>query len=531
VGCNRSPEPTAQPPVDQVQPEGPATAQSRETPEVVAPASESTDDSSETAPSNESNPTAADSGTDSKAPLFKDWPKPQVVFFLTGQQHGYIEPCGCTGLENQKGGLARRYTLLKQLRGERGWNVVPLDVGNQVRRYGKQPEIKFQRTADAFRTMQYAAVTLGDDDLRLTVADLFGAIANPDGSPSMFIGANVALLARDLQPTIRIVEAGGKKIGITAVLGSDYEQKLQGDEIVHEPPVDALKRAADELKQQNCDYYVLLAHASLDESRDLARAAPLFNLVVTAGGVGEPTDELEEIEGTKSLMAQVGAKAMYAGVVGLFDDAEHPVRYQRVPLDDRFADSPEMIQLLADYQEELRRMSYEELGIRPQPHPSGHKFVGTETCAECHTKAYQVWENTPHAHATDSLVHPPNQRGHIPRHYDPECLSCHVTGWEPQKYFPFESGYLSLEKTPQLQQNGCENCHGPGSAHVAAENGEGNLSMEQITALRKSMQLPLAGGVAERKCMECHDLDNSPDFHVKGAFAKYWKEVEHKGKD
>ena len=38
-------------------------------------------------------------------------------------------------------------------------------------------------------------------------------------------------------------------------------------------------------------------------------------------------------------------------------------------------------------------------------------------------------------------------------------------------------------------------------------------------------------GVAEKKCMTCHDLDNDPNFHLDGAFAKYWKKVEHKGKN
>jgi hypothetical protein len=45
------------------------------------------------------------------------------------------------------------------------------------------------------------------------------------------------------------------------------------------------------------------------------------------------------------------------------------------------------------------------------------------------------------------------------------------------------------------------------------------------------MKLPLAGGAAERKCLQCHDEDNSPDFHKDGAFERYWKEVEHRGKD
>jgi hypothetical protein len=462
-------------------------------------------------------------------PLFAGWPEPKFVLFVTGQQQGYIEPCGCTGLENQKGGLARRDSLLRELREKRGWTVVPVDVGSQAKRFGRQPEIKFQRTADALRAMGYRAVTLGKDDLRLTAGELTAA-TNPDDKPSIFVSANVAILARELQPTYTVVEAGGKKIGITGVLGDSFEQKLAGDELIHEPAGPALERVAAELKSQDCDFYVLLAHATLDESRALAAANPIFDLVITAGGVGEPTLELERLPGGKTQMAQVGTKGMYVGVIGVFDDEETPLRYERVPLDKRFPDSPAMLQLLADYQKQLESMGLDELGLKPQAHPTGRKFVGSAACADCHTKAFAVWEKTPHAHATDSLVNPP-ERVNISRHFDPECLSCHVTGWEPQKIYPFESGYLSLQKTPLLQHNGCENCHGPGSAHVAAETGMDAVTDEEQRARRDAMKLPLAGGVAERKCMECHDIDNSPDFHVKGAFEKYWKEVEHKGKD
>ena len=30
------------------------------------------------------------------------WEKPDVTLVVTGQQHGYIEPCGCTGLDRQE---------------------------------------------------------------------------------------------------------------------------------------------------------------------------------------------------------------------------------------------------------------------------------------------------------------------------------------------------------------------------------------------------------------------------------------------
>src|SRR5437667_9941532 len=115
---------------------------------------------------------------------------------------------------------------------------------------------------------------------------------------------------------------------------------------------------------------------------------------------------------------------------------------------------------------EKGRSGWEALGIRPLPHPTGRTFVGSETCGTCHTKAYDIWKKTPHAKATATLTGLA-----IPRQFDPECLSCHVTGWEPQKFFPFKSGYESMTSTKHLVANGCENCHGPGSRHVDIEMG------------------------------------------------------------
>jgi hypothetical protein len=171
---------------------------------------------------------------------------------------------------------------------------------------------------------------------------------------------------------------------------------------------------------------------------------------------------------------------------------------------------------MSAYQEQLKALGLEGLGVKPLPHPTGRQFVGSETCGECHVEEYEIWEKTPHAHAMDSLVHP-GERSEIPRHYDPECLSCHVTGWNPQKFYPYDSGYLGLKETPEMMHVGCENCHGPGSAHVDdSENVE--LQREMILAYER----------AEQKCIECHDLDNSPDFHKKGAFEDtYWPKVAH----
>lgn len=458
-----------------------------------------------------------------REPLFQNWPQPRLVLFLTGQQHGYIEPCGCSGLANQKGGLARRYTLHKSLV-QRGWEVVALDAGNQVSRFGRQAEIKFQITAAALKQMGYGAIGLGPDDLRLSVGELIALTAAEPGKPSLFVSANTAVIDRALIPQYQVLAVAGKRIGVTAVLAADQQAKILSDEILKTPPEPALREVWAQLERERCDVYVLLTQASVEETRRLAQQVPGFDLVVSADEIGEPTHSLEPIPGTKSQLVQVGHKSMYVPVVGLFD-TEPRWRYQRVPLDDRFADSPEMLELLASYQEQLQTAGLEGLEVKTLPHPSGRQFVGSQACAECHEEEDAIWKKTGHAHALQTLMHP-GERSEIPRHFDPECIACHVVGWNPQKHFPYESGYLGVAETPLRHHVGCENCHGPGSAHVAAENDDsGKVTDTQLEKLRAEVRLPLEE--AERKCMECHDIDNSPDFHAEGAFERYWEKVKH----
>lgn len=458
-----------------------------------------------------------------REPLFAGWPQPSLALFISGQQYGYVEPCGCTGLTNQKGGLVRRYASKQQLE-QQGWDVVALDVGNQVRRFGRQAEIKFQVTAEGLKKMDYRAIGFGPDDLRLSPGELLAITADEGNSGTPFVCANAAIIDRTLTPRFQVIEAAGKKIGVTAVLGTDELSKVTSDEIIKQPPEESLREVWAELAKQNCDLYVLLAHASIEESAQLARKVPHFHVVVTAGGAGEPTYEAEKIAGTDSIMVQVGIKGMYVGVIGVFDDPSQPLRYQRVPLDDRFPDSREMLQVLASYQDQLQAAGLEGLGVKPIPYPIDRQFVGSDACIDCHDGDYAIWEKTGHGHALDSLIHP-GERSEVPRHFDPECISCHVVGWNPQKYFPYVSGYLGVDATPLMHNVGCESCHGPGSAHVAAEDGDGNPSKEMIDQYRVEVRLRLED--AEKKCQECHDYDNSPDFHAEGAFQTYWKKVEH----
>lgn len=117
------------------------------------------------------------------------------------------------------------------------------------------------------------------------------------------------------------------------------------------------------------------------------------------------------------------------------------------------------------------------------PSPTVPGYVGSRTCAACHTAAYVWWAATPHGRAYATLV----ARG---RERDLDCIGCHVTGFAR----PFGA---TLEHLDELQGAGCESCHGPGSLHAdnprAADAGIKRATPEGI-------------------CRECHDPDHDPSF-------------------
>ena len=445
-------------------------------------------------------------------PIFQSWPDPKLAIVITGRQEGYLEPCGCAGLDRMKGGMSRRHSMFEDLRG-RGWPVVGLDVGGIARGFGRQAERKFHIMVAGMQKMKYDAMALGRTDVALPAGDLLA-----DDAP--FLSANVAPFGFDaeLTPRMKIIERGGLRLGVTGVLGKSFQRGVNNPDLEMIAPEKGLEAVVPVLKQR-ADYLVLLAHADMKETLELAAKFPDFDLVVTAGGAPEPPSKPARIEGSNALLIEVGEKGMDAIVLGMYDDAKRPVRYQRVPLDSRFPGTAEMKALLTAYQDDLKRSGWSGLDIKALPHPQkdlNGPFVGSKKCQDCHEESYKVWKKSGHAQAYATLagLDPPRQ-------YDPECISCHVVGWNPQNYYPYEGGYTSIEETPHLIDVGCESCHGPGGAHVAAESG----SDEALQLRLQEAMIVTKEESRQRQCFTCHDGDNSPDF--KEHFDEYWALVEH----
>jgi hypothetical protein len=120
---------------------------------------------------------------------------------------------------------------------------------------------------------------------------------------------------------------------------------------------------------------------------------------------------------------------------------------------------------------------------------SSAAFVTSSACSQCHTVQYLNWSNSAHAHATDPLPARALE-------FEADCLDCHATGAK------FGDATDKL-KNARLQNVQCEQCHGPGSNHVAKPGkGYGRIASMQTV------------------CASCHTNETSPGFDLQTAWAK-----------
>ncbi|QDU11637.1 multiheme c-type cytochrome [Gimesia aquarii] len=463
----------------------------------------------------------------SPRPLFKDWPAPKLAIILTGERRGYLEPCGCT--QNQTGGVSLLANLVKKIEDQK-WPVTAFDLGGLVKRNRRQSQIKYETILASMKDMKYAGIGLGPEELRFG-ADIFLQLHNPEpASPNTtptFLAANILILETpDLGKShFKIIEVGGVKIAVTSIIGKSRMEKVP--DIVWQEPVKVLPEVIKKMQAAKPDLMVLLSQSDKEESKSIAEKLPVFDILLTAGGVEDPIGKPTFIG--KTMMVDVGHKGKNAGVVGYYpesaakDDPSKRFRFTVIELDkQRFQDTPRMAEHMQFYQDRLKQ---EDLAAKELPidHPRGATYVGAETCGECHTKAYEKWLTTAHAHAYESLITGrEDQKGQnvISRIYDPECLSCHVTGWHPQDVIRYKSGFVNKKESPHLLGQQCENCHGPGSGHIEL------VDMDKLEEAKKVMRVTL-DEAKKKTCYQCHDLDNSPNFE----FDSYWEKVKHPWRD
>ena len=301
------------------------------------------------------------------------------------------------------------------------------------------------------------------------------------------VSANLELNGQRLFPAHVVLERGGRKIFVTSYVSPEQNELSEVGLIAKaEPDWQDLRRELETAAPDNKANLVVIATGSIQEIVAMVEGGGLRDLcseilVVLAGHSDLPVVELNEAGLLAVEVGQKGRDIAWTSWPMIRD-------FQHFSLTARYGSNSQASTILDFYRANVKA---EQLFFySPRFDAAEGSYAGSEACALCHSKAYEVWKNSKHAQAWQTLVATNDMA-------DPECLPCHVVDYDRQ------GGFDPATSQPVNVQ--CEACHGPALAHV------------------EKQEATPRGKLDRGLCLKCHDLENSPQFD----YEKYWPKVAH----
>lgn len=399
-------------------------------------------------------------------------------FLATGDLRGEIKPCGCSP-EGDMGGLLRRGTYLEKSRKAHP-HLLYLDLGNNFPPPTEQGRLKVSLIQKSLKQLQPAGILVGPNELLYEQA-----LLDPD---LPYLLTNVGRKFPFKKSSLKII--GGQRIGIWGYLSpNQVYQNANEEQSLLPVGTKLLQNLQRQLKKEKSDYTILMFRGSEEELAQFEQSR-LFDLII-AGNNND--DELNQVLTMNT--ANGSFKAVPTKGQGAFE-GEVDVEKKSAPLQvdwflDKYSDHPALLPHFEAYDAAVKALFFTNLD-RMDKHKQESPYAGESVCAACHLEQHQVWSKSRHAHAFATL----QKEG---KHFDSECLQCHVVGLN-------QGGFLSPELTPTLMNVQCENCHGAAKAHISNPH---NIRPPTVPAAQA--------------CVSCHKGSHSPTFD----FATYWEKIKH----
>ena len=452
------------------------------------------------------------------------------TLFLMADIRGVLKTCGCT-LELRKGGFDRLAPYLaserKVHKNSKLVHAGPLFYGDVHAK--KNMEAQRQRRAEV---VAQAVSHVHVDLAAVTAIDLVASKGKYDALVKKAkVKVTIANLAATESarafPKYRIEKLGELRVGVFALVSNQTSDLLKKRFEVTDP-VETARKIVAELGPRS-DVIVLLSALGLRHTKRLVRKVPGIQFAV-AGGLGEHpgvTDEAEKVGQTRVM--QFHREGRFVGRLSMvvrngskdFVDASAPSKAELKVLDGRIAqlekalkawstqrkaqdpavrsarhtlaslkterdrlnkprpeppknrsyfsfrvtalpwDLPQdatLLSLMNAFDEELKQINLKHAPKLPKAKPGEAVYVGISNCMDCHEETQAYWKHDRHSHAWATLVKDNKT-------FDAECVSCHVTGYG-------KAGGSVVGQTKGRENVQCESCHGPGSIHSEAEEGQ-----------------------------------------------------------
>ena len=298
-----------------------------------------------------------------------------VTILHTNDTHAHLESFE-PFKQPLQGGVARRYTLIEQIRAE-GGNVILLDAGDVFQ--GTLYFNQYQGQADLYfmNAMGYDAMCVGNHEFDSGPAVLAAFI---DGAEFPVISANIDVSAEPTLagkiPAYTVLDVAGEKIAVFGLTTEDTPiLSSPGPNVIFKDPISSAEATVDELEAQGINKIIALTH--LGYSRDLDLAAAVEGIDVIVGGHSHTL--LGDMEGAEGpyptvvtspagepvLVVTAKCWGSYLGRLDVTFTAEGVVEtYGGAPIfiDESIPENPEMAAKLAEYAAPIEELKATVIG-------------------------------------------------------------------------------------------------------------------------------------------------------------------------
>ena len=429
----------------------------------------------------------------------------EVVLLYTGDTQSFLEVCGCA--DNQLGGIARRATMINDLKRSHP-NALLLDAGGLFAGDTVLDQLRCKIHLQAMKAIHYDAANVGVGELRFGQA-FFETMRDSGGVP--FVSANLKINGVQMGAPVRILNAGDVRVGIIGVAGEreiEVHGMAMGASTSHINMPDGVTVALDGIQEavasvrQKTDLIVVLSDLDRDAERDLVQHIADIDIAIST----RSTEATHRIGNTLLLGTQPQGKAIGQAILTVENGRVTTEQITSVLLSESIGEDGAVKQLVDGFYNQVQqnaalqqtgRPRFAGFALEDQVRQGTNRYVGVETCAGCHAAEVADWEHSHHAGAFNRLLQKQ-------KHYQPDCVTCHTTG------FGYPTGFRIGKDAKRLTNVQCEVCHGPGEQHARRP---------EIRNIRRTPSPDL--------CQRCHDANQTPDFDAR--FADMLAEVNHKG--
>lgn len=400
----------------------------------------------------------------------------RLVILYTLDTGTFLASCGC-GLGGQAGGLARRATVIEQLRKQYAATLL-IDLGNLA-----DKSDKYELLVDVARLIGYDALSPGWADMKLRPelareAATKGVAVVPDVTGR---GTDSPLYSGGRQGRDALVvevDALGPVAFVAAGTGQAGGNELAGVERI----ASALSN-----RPQDAQLVVLISRLGLSADKELVAKlgeGGAVDVIIEADEIASLPDVLRAGE-TAIVVARRGGQ--HVGVIEVLPGGEVS-RHYWIEVTRATAPHAEVHEVASAF---LRAHPESRLAGGAPPPEVGWGYAPAGRCAECHERQVESWRRTGHAKAVETL----RTEGRLL----PECLVCH------SEFVRWNFHFANLPPGGDGVQ--CSTCHGDGIAHT--------VSGDKATVFGKP---------TENDCRECHTAERSPEFD----YETYLRRIDHR---